>query len=548
VKDLKVIVDKKEYKVKQGTTLLELSKIVYNEENNYLAAIISNEMRNLSQKIDRDIEVTFLDTKTKAGSRIHKKGLIYILEYAVKELYGKNNKIKVCHSIDKGTKIKTNFEINETIIDDIKIKMQEIVNKKMPFERCLLKRKNAQEYFRDIKDFTKADAFNYINNSYIYLYKLGDMYNYFYSVMPPHTGTLKEFDLLLLDNYNLLLQYPSFYQGIIPDYVDRPTITNAYNENYRSAKRLNISCSSDLNKAIANGKINDIIKLDEIVANNKLLTLAGLIHDKQEEIKIVLIAGPSSSGKTTTARKLSMFLKTYGLNPKALSTDDYFIPRAKTPILPNGEYDYENIKSINTNLFNEHLIKLLNHEEVEIPTYNFKKGEPEYLGNKIKLEKNDILIIEGLHGLNEELTKDIKREDKFKVYVSPLTDLNIDDHNMISTSDVRLLRRMIRDNRTRGYNVTDTIRVWETVRQGEEDYIFPYQSEADFAYNTALIYEIGVLKIFAEPLLYEVETNSPQYEEARRLIDFLSMFLAIPTDAIPSDSLLREFIGNGYFD
>ena len=299
---------------------------------------------------------------------------------------------------------------------------------------------------------------------------------------------------------------------------------------------------------IASGKISDVIKLDETLANNNLLEIARDIYTKKDKIKVVLMAGPSSSGKTTTSKKLSLYLNSFGLNPRPISIDDYFLPREQTPKLPNGEYDFESLRALNVDLFNEHLEKLLNHEEVYLPRFNFITGESEVCEKPFKLDENDIIIIEGLHGLNDELTSKISPENKYKLYISPLTDLNIDNHNMVSTSDVRLLRRIVRDSRTRGYTAEKTIEKWGLVREGEEKYIFPFQDSPDKIYNTALTYEIGVLKLYAEPLLYEINPTSPYYEEARRLLNFLNMFLVVPTDAIPSDSILREFIGNSYFE
>ena len=280
---------------------------------------------------------------------------------------------------------------------------------------------------------------------------------------------------------------------------------------------------------------------------NNLFEIAKDIYERKDKIKIVLMAGPSSSGKTTTSKKLSLYLNSFGLNPKPISIDDYFLPREQTPKLPNGEYDFESLNALNIPLFNEHLEKLLNHEEVYLPKFDFITGVPTISDKPFNLEENDIIIIEGLHGLNEELTGNIKKENNMNDLKNKLKTY-IDNHNIVSTSDVRLLRRIVRDNRTRGYKAEETIRKWNLVREGEENYIFPYQDEADKIYNTALTYEIGVLKLYAEPLLYEVDSSSIYYEEARRLLDFLDMFLAIPTEVIPSDSILREFIGNSYFE
>ena len=352
-----------------------------------------------------------------------------------------------------------------------------------------------------------------------------------------------------MDSNSLLLAFPvALGDGVIPPYIHREKIEEAYNENYTLASKLGIFTASDINKTVATGRINDIIRLNEVIANNNLLKLSQEIYDKVDKIKLVLIAGPSSSGKTTTARKLSMFLKSYGLNPKYLSIDDYYKERDEIEKLDNGDYDYESLKAIDVKLFNEQLNKLLKGEEVSIPTYNFIRGEKEYLGKKLILNKKDILIVEGLHGLNEELTFDIPKENKYKVYVSPFIDLNVDDLNMVSTSDLRLIRRIVRDYRTRGYSAVETIKTFNNVRNGEEKYIFPYQQEADFVYNSSLIYEIGVLKLYVEPLLFDIDSTLECYEEVRRLINFLAMFLTIPTDSVPSDSILREFIGGSYFE
>ena len=419
----------------------------------------------------------------------------------------------------------------------------------MPIKKCLVSRKEARKYFLDIGDTAKADTFIYNTNHYVNLYKLGDMYDYYFSDMPISTSVIKDFDLFMIDNGSFLLQFPYLnFDGKIPEYVDREKIINAFDENYSLAKKLGIFNSADLNMACADGKISDIIKLTETISSNKLLELAKEIYSRRSTLKIVLIAGPSSSGKTTTAKKLAMFLKSFGMNPKSLSIDDYFLNREDTPKLENGEYDYESISAINIDLFNDHLTRLINGEEVSIPTYNFIKGKGEYLGNRIMLNNDDILIIEGLHAVNEDLTKAVAKDRKYKVYISPLSDLNIDNHNMISNSDVRLLRRIVRDNRTRGYSAEDTIKTWDSVRDGEEKYIFPYQGDVNYVYNSSLIYEIGVLKLYAEPLLYGIDNTSVYYEEVIRLLNFLNMFVGIPTDEIPNDSILREFIGGSYFE
>jgi len=547
---IEVTINDIKYTFPKGITLEEISKQV---EKDYKAKIlvgfIDNEMCELTKKVEKNCKITFKTYLDRSGNRIYQKSLVFLLVYAFKELYGYNYNVKACHSIDNSIKMKSSMTLTEEIINNLKQKMIEIANQNLEITKCLVTKKDAIRYFNSIKDYNKVESLSYLNDKNITLYKINDMYEYFYTLMPISTGVFTSFDLKYINENKFLLQYPVIFKdGSIPEYIERPKVDEAFDEDYKLAKRLKIHNVSDINKAIADNKINDIIKLTEVLSSNNLLRLAKEIDDRKDKIKIVLIAGPSSSGKTTTSRKLSMYLKSFGLNPKALSTDDYFIPREQTPKLPNGDYDYESLRALNLDLFNEHLTRLLNHEEVEIPTFNFYKGIGEYVGNRLKLEENDILIIEGLHSLNEELTKSIPKENKYKVYISPLSDLNIDNHNMISTSDIRLLRRMIRDNRTRGYTAEHTIKIWRTVRKGEEEYIFPFQNEADFVFNTAFIYELGVLKLYAEPLLYNIDDESEQYEEARRLLSLLNVFLSIPTEAIPSDSILREFIGNSYFE
>ena len=425
--------------------------------------------------------------------------------------------------------------------------MMELIEKDLKIEKVLVDKGAAIDYFINNGDFEKASTFKYLTNHYVNLYKIGDYYNYFFSYMPISTGVFTLFDLFLVDDNNFILGFPSVGNDA-PEVKDYNLLLDAFNNCYKRAKRLGIFTSSDINEIVASGKIGDIIKITEVISSNDLLNIARKIYDFGGKIRVVLLSGPSSSGKTTTARKLSMFLKSFGYNPVSLSIDDYFVEREDTPRLPNGDYDFESIKARDVDLFNDNLNKLLSGEEVKIPTFNFKKGVKEYLGNTLKLGDKDILIIEGLHALNDELTYNIDNDKKYKIYVSPLTDLNIDNYNMVSNSDLRLIRRILRDNRTRGYSAEHTISTWQNVRDGERKFIYPNHSNADVVYNTSLIYEIGVLKLYVLPLLYEIDSKSPSYYEAVRLINFLWMFSAISSEEIPSESILREFIGNSYFE
>jgi len=548
--EIRVTIGEKIYSFSKGITLLEVvEKLKDTFRYPVLACFVDHDLCELTYTLEKDCKLRFIDITSRVGNRIYQKSLLFLLLVAVKKLYTKNEMIRVCHSIDKALRIRTNFDLTLESLKNIQDMMQQMVDHPLLFKKFLVNKKEALRYFSDVSFDSNVQALKYITNHYINLYQLGDVFNYFYSILPYDTSVLGKFNLLLVSKNEFILQFPTTESANeIPIYVERPKILEAFNDNYKLSKKFGIYYASDLNRMIANGKVYDIIQLDEVVANQQLLQLANEIYQRKDQIKIVLIAGPSSSGKTTTARKLSLFLRSFGMNPKPLSIDDYFVARENTPIMEDGSYDFESLHAIDLDLFNDHLSRLLQHEEVSIPTFNFVKGIPEFLGNTIQLKDNDILIIEGLHGLNEELTAKIPKENKYKVYVSPLTDLNIDDFNTVSTSDVRLLRRIVRDHRTRGYNALDTISSWDRVRKGEEKNIFPYQGDADFVFNSALIYEIGVLKLYAEPLLYEIDNESPYYEEVRRLINFLDMFLAIPPDSIPADSILREFIGNSYFE
>lgn len=364
--------------------------------------------------------------------------------------------------------------------------------------------------------------------------------------MPISTRYLKDFDLNYVAENGFMLRFPTIYiTDRIKEYEHHPHMFEVFQECRDWAKLMNIENSTELNNMVSTGNIGDLIRMNEMITSNKLLELAKDIK-QQPEVKIVLLAGPSSSGKTTTARKLCMYLRSLGMNPKTISMDDYFVEKDQNPLDEDGNPDYECLEAIDLKLFNQQIASLIAGEKVSIPTYNFLLGKKEYK-KTMQVAKNEVILIEGIHGLDPNILNNIKREKKYKIYLSALTELNMDDHNRISTTDNRLLRRMIRDNRTRGYNVEATLKSWASVRRGEEKYIFPYQDEADATFNTALIYELGVLKTYVEPLLYSVDQSSEYYEEAKRLINFLRLFLPIPSESIPQDSILREFIGGSCF-
>lgn len=543
-----VTVNNKKYKINGNITLQELAK-EFKSQYKYpiLLAKVNNQLRELTEKVISDSTIEFFDLTSREGSRTHISGLTYILIYAIKKLYGKTANAIIQHSLDKGIYIETNFHLTPQKVTEIKKEMETIIKSDMIINKVTIERLEAIKYYEKIGDDTKAGVMTYNTNSYVTLYRLGNYYNYFYNLMPPSTKYLNAFDLTYINNNGLILRFPTVYiPDKIKEYVPHPGMFEVFRECREWAKIMNIQNSVDLNRVVSSGKINDLIRIDETLQSNKLLNIAKNISEKKDKIKLILLAGPSSSGKTTTSKKLSMYLQSFGITPKVLAMDDYFLDRKDTPKDENGNYDFESLKAMDLKLFDKQVEQLLEGKEVIVPEYNFITGEKEF-HKPLQLGRNDILFIEGIHAMDTQILSNIPRNKKYKIYISALTELNLDDHNRISTTDNRLLRRIIRDNRTRGKKVEDTLEIWASVREGEEKYIFPFQDEADFTVNSALIYELGVLKTYVEPLLYSVPTKSPYYEEAKRLLNFLRMFLPIPSDAIPQDSILREFIGNGCY-
>ncbi|MGI6329286.1 MAG: nucleoside kinase [Bacilli bacterium] len=536
------------YAYPKDTSMLEISS---NMEKDYQYKIIigsvNNKIVDLNHQVDRDCEVNFYDLSYIDGNRAYERGLLFLYIKAVKEVL--KSSVLIEHSIDRGiyTEIVTKEKLTEEDLKLVENKMQELVNLKIPFEKLSILRLDAISYYETNQQLDKAENLKYISNTYVNLYKFKEMYDYFYGEMPIDSSYLDNFKLTLVEPKGIVLRYPNlFIKNKIADYVPREKLFTEFRDYHCWCRKIGVSNATDLNKYISLGKIGDLIYLSEIDQSRRLLKIVKEINER-EKIKVVLIAGPSSSGKTTTSKKLALYLKSFGKNPYSLSIDDYFYDREKTPKKPNGEYDFESTEAVNRDLFNDHLKRLLNCEEVLIPTYNFITGKSEDKNKCLKLEENDILIIEGLHALNEQFSASIPRENKYKIYLSPLTSLNLDNHNRISTTDNRLLRRIIRDNRTRGYNASKTLGSWLRVRVGEEKYVFPYQEEADVVFNTSLVYELGVLRLYTEPLLFSVKEDDPNYGEALRLINLLRNILPITSSKIPLDSILREFIGDSYF-
>lgn len=537
-----------------GNVVTSVDKTIYdlmkeqNLENEVIAVIIDNDITELSTKLKEDTKMKLIKIKDRMGAKIYRSGLKFLYITAVKELFGRNTNVELLHSLDKGIYTRINLELNNTMVDEIKAKMHELVKEDIRITRVVTSRKEAISYFNSVKEYEKSLTYKQMTGEMLTLYSMLDYYNYFYTKMPYSTKILTSFDLTLTTDKGVMLEYPSTFDMKIPEYTHMPQVLNVFDNYAVWAEKLGVKYVSEVNNVVINGKIKEFIELNEIKQNNDLLEIANKIQNNINDIKIVLIAGPSSSGKTTTCKKLALYLKSKGLNPFTLSTDDFFKDRKDTPKNEKGEYEYDIPEAIDIDLFNEKLDALLKGEETTLPTYNFLTGEKEYKHPPVSLKNRDLLIVEGIHTLNELLTSKIPRENKLKIYISPFTPLGLDRHNHVSTVDLRLIRRIVRDARTRGYNAVETLKSWRNVRISEEKYIFPYQKEADIVLNTALIYELGILKTFAVPLLYNVNYKSEYYTEAKRIINFLKIFLNIPESALPETALLREFVGGGYFE
>ena len=543
--------DIEEYQFEAGVTLKEISEKFQNHYNYpILIGMVDNDITELTEELTRSCTVDFFDKSSTLGNAAYGRTTQFMLVVAVKELYGENVDVVIDFSIDKGyyCEIKGK-EIDKPDVKKIEEKMKEICKQNYIINKLSVSRFDAIKYFKQKKQVDKAKVLKYISNTYVNLYRINKTYDYFYSELAYSTGQIDDFKLTYIKDNGFVLSYPDTYNPECTlDYKHHEMLFNSFLNYSRWGEKIGIKNAADLNQIVSDGKYNDLIRLAETYYNNQLSSIAEKIAQNNKSIKLVLIAGPSSAGKTTTSKKLQTYLESKGIKTHQISIDDYFVDRTKTPVKPNGELDTESLNAVDVTLFNKHLTKLFEGERVELPEYNFLLGKREYRGKSLKLGENDIVIIEGLHALNEDLTISIERKNKFKVYINALTQLNIDNHNRIHTSDTRKLRRIVRDNKYRSYTASQTLNMWSNIREGEEEHIFPFQDDADFIINSALIYELGILKTYAEPLLFSVDENDPMYSEAIRLINFLRKFLPIPSDYIPQDSVLREFIGASCFE
>lgn len=505
----------------------------------------------LHKKLKKDGVLEFITTGDEIGHQTYKRSASLLLLKAIYHVAGHKNikKVTLHYSVDAGYyyTIDGNVEITEAFLAQVKTYMLELAEKKIPIRKRSVGTNEAIEIFHEHGMYDKEKLFRFRRVSRVNIYSLDGFEDYFYGFMVNHTGYLKHFELYPYDN-GLVLQLPTQANpSEVPPFCPRPKIFRIQKESERWGETMQADTVGALNEQIVKKGASQLLLIAEALQESKISQIARTIAENKDK-KFVMIAGPSSSGKTTFSHRLSIQLSAHGLRPHPIAVDNYFVNRPDTPLDENGNYNFECLEAIDVKQFNEDMVRLLKGEEVELPYFNFKTGQREYRGDYLKLGKEDVLVIEGIHCLNDKLSSSLPTESKFKIYISALTQLNIDEHNRIPTTDGRLIRRIVRDARTRGASAKQTIAMWNSVRRGEEENIFPYQESADVMFNSALIYELAVLKLYAEPLLFSIEPGEPEYNEAKRLLKFLDYFLGIPGESIPSNSILREFIGGGCFD
>lgn len=533
--------------VKQGTPVNQLlSEEIRKAKCKIIACKFNNEIKSLNYKIKSGGKLELIDLKDKDGMRIYRRGLVYIISKAFNEVYP-GALITINYQLTNAMFCTVdNLEITNEVIKNVKERIQQIVEQDLPIEKRFMTKEEAVKFYEKEKTLKGKLQLDLKQKKEVTLYYCENYYNYFYGVLPISTGFAENYEITKY-HHGFMVRYPSNETpNEISKFHDTPKLFATLEEYDELHKILNINTLYKLNQIIKSNKIAEYILLDEALHEKKIGTIADNIA-KNKNIKLIAIAGPSSSGKTTFAKRLEIQLRLNGLKPVTISVDNYFVEREDTPLDEDGKYDFESIHAIDTKLLNNDLLKLLNGEEIEAPTFNFHTGHKEYKGNKMKLASDEVLIMEGIHCLNDELTYLIPKEQKYKIYISALTVLNIDYYNRISTTDTRLIRRIVRDYQFRGYNAAHTLEMWPSVNRGEQNNIFKFQEEADVMFNSSLIYELSVLKKYAIPLLKEIDSSSTLYSETKRLLSMLSYFEDIPDELVPTHSLLREFIGGSIF-
>ena len=533
---------------KKGITFYEL---IQNKSPNKIKDIaickLNGKYHELTEEIKEDGIIEMVPFNTDLGIQIYIRTLQFIFIKSALDLF-KDSKITIEHSVSKALygEIKKEVPLSKEDIKNIKNRMIEIINRDIPIKSIRTTKDNAIEIFKSYNMEDKIKLLKYCELKEVHLYELDGRYDYFYGSMAYSTGVIRAFDLQSYESGFILRRPQSKDLDILTDFREQKSLTNVFRETEKWLNILDIGEVGSLNEKVIKNELQDVVMVSEALHEKKIANIADKIFS-EKDVKIILIAGPSSSGKTTFANRLSIQLRVNGLTPIPLSLDDYFVNRVETPKDENGEYDYESINALDLELLNKDLSELLDGKRVEIPTYNFKKGEKEWNGRFVKIPENGVIILEGIHGLNPELISKANKENIFKVYISALTQLNIDNHNRISTTDVRKVRRIVRDSLSRGYDAEETLKMWPSIKKGEKNNIFVYQEQADAIFNSTLVYELCVLKPYALKELEKITDESPVYAEAIKLISFLSFFKEINIDEVPKNSILREFIGGSCF-
>ncbi len=547
-----VTVDGKRREYPDGTSLRTLAEEVqgaYGER--ILLAVMNGKLRELFKRAKDGAEITFLTGRDKPGIQTYQRGVTFLFMKALRDVAGLEaaGRASVEFSLGKGLfiRLKGGPAPTAELAARVEARMRALAEDAVPIEKRSVHTEEAVELFRKSGMTDKEKLFYYRRVSRVNIYRLDDYEDYYYGYMVPDTGYLKVFRLLAYENGFVLVLPDETAPETVPEFAaDRRKLFRVMEESDEWGKRLHAGCVGELNAQIAAGKCGDLILIQEALQEKKIGEIAETIVAAGNK-KFVMIAGPSSSGKTTFARRLSIQLRAQGMTPHPISVDDYFVDRELTPRDEEGNYNFEALECIDLEQFNRDMTALLAGETVELPRFNFKTGKREYKGDFLTVGENDILVIEGIHCLNDKMSEHLPKENKFKIYISALTQLNVDEHNRIPTTDGRLIRRMVRDARTRGNTAQETIRMWPSVRRGEEKNIFPFQEEADVMFNSSLVYELAVLKQYAEPILFSVPRDSGEYVEAKRLLKFLDYFLGVDSTQVPGNSLIREFIGGSCF-
>lgn len=535
-----------------GTSFEIVANDYQDQYNNRIVLVIENgKLKELHKKVTKDANIEFVLVNDRLGHKAYERSATMLFVKALSDVVGDpvKGKAKVEFTIGDGVYItpKGDYEITDELIVKINDRMNELVEANVPIIKKTYPIDEAINLFSKLGMDDKVALFKYRQSSTVNVYSIEDYSDYYYGYMLPSTGYVKYFQVLPYEDGFILLLPSKKAPEKLTCFEPRENLFNALNTSTIWSNQMDIDNVGDLNNQICEGNTEHLILVQEALQERRISEIASEIASRKD-VKFVMIAGPSSSGKTSFSHRLSIQLTTHGLNPHPIALDNYFVNREDTPRDEKGDYDYECLGAIDVEQFNKDMLNLLDGKEVEMPRYNFKTGMREYKGDMLKLNPDDILVIEGIHGLNNKMSYALPEESKFKVYISALTSLNIDGHNRIPTTDGRLLRRMVRDYRTRGASAKRTIQMWPNVRKGEEENIFPFQEGADVMFNSVLIYELAALKQYAEPILYSIGPDEPEYYEARRLLKFLGYFLSIPSESLPNNSIAREFVGGSCFD